>query len=115
MISLLILLVVSSSIQAYEWSGSPDNGRVLILGLPGIALRGGGGEVRRSQQRHETQAIDIRGALEAQDIDIRPVETWWQMTVRFVSSLCCGGRRSCSRAHPPRLERQLSYYPGRQQ
>jgi hypothetical protein len=53
---------------------------------------------------------ELRSRIEAQNIDIINNRSCWDRFMDYISG-CCGSRiRPLS---PPRLERQLSYYPGR--
>lgn len=54
--------------------------------------------------------INLRGHIEAQDIDIRPHMNWWDRFMQWISGVC--GSRIIPMSPPP-LERQQSYYPGR--
>jgi hypothetical protein len=103
MIAVLITFALTSSINAMLYEGQEIHHSRLAGG-------GGGNKIIQSIQRHGTQIIDMRGV---QDLDQRPATpSWWESLLRVVSGWCCGGRR-CGSPEVPRLERQVSRYPGR--
>jgi hypothetical protein len=60
--------------------------------------------------QNNIEVVNLRGHMEAQNIDIGPNRSWWDRFMECISGWCGSRIRPLS---PPRLERQLSYYPGR--
>lgn len=57
----------------------------------------------------DMQVVDLRGQMEAQDIDSQRHTSWCDQ----LTAMCTGSRRTSMPPNPPPLQRQYSYYPGR--
>lgn len=57
----------------------------------------------------DMQVVDLRGQMEAQDIDNQRRNSWCDQ----LTAMCTGSRRRSAPLSPPPLQRQYSYYPGR--
>ncbi len=120
MFRVLVLLVLTCSMNG-PCSGANDSD---------MYLRGGGGGRREGQsslgqmaapnnQHPHIEIVDLRGRIEAQDIDIGDRGGWWRYLAESLCRWCsniCGSRprplTPTERERPP-LTRTYSVYPGR--
>lgn len=120
MLRVLVLLVLTCSING-SCSGANDSD---------MYLRGGGGGMREGQSslrqiaargnpQPRIEVINLRGQMEAQNIDTGDRGGWWRCLIDSLSRWCsnmCGSRPQpltpTERERPP-LTRTYSVYPGR--